>query len=223
MMAEGVKNSVLIARRVLENFGAKTASVGSYFAEGVYLVDINSCLSIGLRYVLLTSVMSALADVSQSWSGLFFESTSLKALGMRIHLGHNGNTCPLPGAFHKDFVVMATTGIHHVDVQFCGCYSEIGASHPCLQLLRAELLPSSVDRPTGAFTFDVLNSFHLLTLQGMTSAYDYCISISRKTDNLGLLHSQKVSISGMNLVAYTDNDVSTTTTIFYMPCEFGDI
>jgi hypothetical protein len=192
MTAEGVKISASVATTIPEPFGAKTASAGSYFAMDAHLADINSCPSIELRYVLLMFVTSAFADAFKSWTGSFFQSTSLKALGMTLRLGHNGNICPCPGTFQKDFVVVATTGIHHIDVQFCGCYSEAGASHPRLQLLRAALLPASVERPSSAFTFDVLNSFHLLTLQGMTSAYEYYLSIARKTDNLGLLYGQKV-------------------------------
>jgi CxC2 like cysteine cluster associated with KDZ transposases len=90
--------------------------------------------------------------------------------------------------------VVATTGVHEVDIQYCGCFNETGASHPRLQLLRSALLPSTVDRPSTAFTFNVLNTFHLLTLQGKTSAFDFYLAIAHKTDNLGL-ENQKVSYS----------------------------
>lgn len=87
---------------------------------------------------------------------------------------------------------MDTTGIHEVDIQFCGCYKETGASHPRFQLMRSALLPSSVERPVSAFTFDVLNTFHLITLQSMTSAYNFYLAVARKTDNLN--SGQKVSV-----------------------------
>jgi hypothetical protein len=47
-------------------------------------------------------------------------------------------------------------------------------------------MPASLDRPKSAFTFDVLDTFQLLTLQGKTSAYDYYYSLAHKTDNTGL-------------------------------------
>jgi len=38
-------------------------------------------------------------------------------------------------------------------------------------------------RPQSGFTFDVLNTFHLLTLQGKVSAYDFYSTLQHKTDN----------------------------------------
>lgn len=38
-------------------------------------------------------------------------------------------------------------------------------------------------RPKSGFTFDVLNTFHLLTLQGKVSAYDFYSTLQHKTDN----------------------------------------
>jgi len=37
-----------------------------------------------------------------------------------------------------------------------------------------------------AFTFDVLNTFHLLTLQGKVIAYDFYSALQHKTDNTGI-------------------------------------
>jgi len=55
-------------------------------------------------------------------------------------------------------------------------------------------MPASIDHPKSAFTFDVLDTFHLLTLQGKTSAYDYYYSLAHKSDNTGL-QNLKVIIS----------------------------
>jgi len=91
----------------------------------------------------------------------------------------------MPSHTHHNFVVIDTSGVHLVDIEFCGCHSAIGASHPRIQLLHAGWLPATLERPSTAFTFDILNSFHLLTLQGKTSAFHFYSSISHKTDNLG--------------------------------------
>jgi hypothetical protein len=97
----------------------------------------------------------------------------------------------MPSHIHQNFVVVDTSGIHLIDLQFCGCYSSIGASHPRSQLLRVGWLPATIERPSTAFTFDILNSFHLLTLQGKTSAFHFYWSVSHKTDNIGI-SGQKV-------------------------------
>jgi hypothetical protein len=84
-------------------------------------------------------------------------------------------------------VIVDNNGIHTIDVHFCGCYQSPGGSHRRVQLLRSGLLPSTHARPVTAFTFNVLESFHLLTLQSKISAYDFYYSIARRTDNTGTL------------------------------------
>ena len=123
----------------------------------------------------------------QRWSGDHFEDCELKALGVRIFLGHNGAPCPVPAERIKDFTIVDTNGVHAVDMQFCGCYHSVGGSHARIQLIRAGLLPPTHVRPISAFTFDVLDTFHLLTLQGKTNAYDFYLSLAHKSDNTGLL------------------------------------
>ena len=110
----------------------------------------------------------------------------MQSLGALLFLGHNGDPCPVPGDFVKDFTVVDITGVHCINIQFCGCYKTPGGSHNRIQLLRAHLLPPTHIRPTSAFTFDVLDTFHLLTLQGKLNAYDFYLSLVRKTDNTGI-------------------------------------
>jgi hypothetical protein len=109
-----------------------------------------------------------------------------------IRLGHHGYPCPTPGDFKQNFSIAHTNGIHTVNLCFCGC-TEAGASHARVQLLRAGFLPGSIEAPRTAFTFDILNTFHLITLQAKTSAYDYYLSVEHKSDNIGLL-DQKVCL-----------------------------
>jgi hypothetical protein len=49
--------------------------------------------------------------------------------------------------------------------------------------MRAGWFPVTCNRPQTAFTFDVLNTFHKLTLQGKTTLYDFYHTILCKTDN----------------------------------------
>jgi len=107
----------------------------------------------------------------------------LQQLGLKVQLGHDGDLCQFPSADTVDFTVIDTSGVHNVTVSFCEC---LGAVHRRFQLLRASWMPASLDRPKSAFTFDVLDTFHLLTLQGKISAYDYYYSLAHKSDNTGL-------------------------------------
>lgn len=81
------------------------------------------------------------------------------------------------------FIVFDTSGIHSVNLSYCGC---IGAPHRRIQLLRSLWFPASFDRPKTAFTFDLLNTFHLLNLQGKLSLYDFHEAIYNKSDNTRL-------------------------------------
>ena len=130
------------------------------------------------------------SDIHQRWTGEYFDDTTLQQLGLKIQLGHEGEPCPFPCADTVAFTVVDTSGIHTVNVSFCDC---VGAPHRRVQLLRISWMPASIDHPKSAFTFDVLDTFHLLTLQGKTSAYDYYYSLAHKSDNTGL-QNLKVTI-----------------------------
>ena len=98
----------------------------------------------------------------------------MQQLGIEVHLGHHGQHCPHPENPIKDFTVVDVSGIHTITLRFCACP---GAPHARYQLLQSSWFPSSLDRPHTAFTFDVLDTFQLLNLQGKLSAYDFYYSL----------------------------------------------
>jgi CxC2 like cysteine cluster associated with KDZ transposases len=164
------------ARNVL----AVASIVGYVWLNNTYLI-----LCIGLRCV--PSHISQginLTRTPQQWNGSFFVRTTLRDLGLVVHLGHQGLSCPFLGRILDNFTVVHTNGIHTVKVRFCACPRE--RSQPKFQLLRCSWLPASSQDPRTAFTFEVLNAYHLLSLQGKISREDYYLSISRHTDNTGL-------------------------------------
>lgn len=58
----------------------------------------------------------------QWWNGLFFECTSLQALGMtHLQLNHSSMRCTNPVDGHKDFKVLHSNGIHSINLKYCGC------------------------------------------------------------------------------------------------------
>ncbi|KAF7346690.1 CxC2 domain-containing protein [Mycena sanguinolenta] len=124
--------------------------------------------------------------IIHEWNGIFFAKTSLRTLGLRVQLGHApGDRCAHPQAGYGEFVVLHHNGIHTVNVDFCGCDSAHRAEH-YIQLLRAGWYPASDERPQTAATFQLLDEFHLHTLQAKTTAYDFYSVLERLTDNTGV-------------------------------------
>ncbi|KIL55027.1 hypothetical protein M378DRAFT_49831, partial [Amanita muscaria Koide BX008] len=116
------------------------------------------------------------------WNGRFFAVVTLQSLGLRVQLGHGGAPCPLPSTGPTNFCIFDTSGIHYISVDFCDCR----IIHQRTQLLRARWFPATFNRPKTAFTFDCLDTFHELTLQGKTPLYDFYHTVLHKTDNLEL-------------------------------------
>lgn len=124
--------------------------------------------------------------VVQRWNGFFFEKAPLCTLGLRIQLGHDGGGCffPVPGPQH--FHVFDLSGVHQVNVDFCGCQLELDKR---VQLLRKGWFPATTVRPQTVFTFECLDTFHELTLQSKTTLYDFYHVLLRKTDNANIFPS----------------------------------
>ncbi|KAI0060628.1 hypothetical protein BV25DRAFT_1806815 [Artomyces pyxidatus] len=117
------------------------------------------------------------------WNGSFFESVSLRALGLDVQLGHAaGQRCKFPEAGPADFIVIHSNGIHSVSLLFCGCTRV----ERRVQLLRAAWWPATPLDPHTAATFSVLDMFHRLNLQGKLNVYDFWNTLVIKTDNTGL-------------------------------------
>ena len=106
-------------------------------------------------------------------------------LGLVVHLGHSStSTCPSPASPVKRLTVIDITGIHLMDVQFCGCSKTLGGGRlEYKQLLRTRWFPATSLKPKTAVTFACLNVFHLLTLQGKLTAHDFYMMLQHVTDN----------------------------------------
>ncbi|KAJ3527188.1 hypothetical protein NMY22_g9878 [Coprinellus aureogranulatus] len=102
-----------------------------------------------------------------------------------IHLGHGGLRCPrTPKDSMQDvkevFIIVDVNGIHSTKLRFCGCAD--GTPDRVCQLLRAQLLPATYRRPRLAFTFAVMQNFHIHHLTSAESAYDYIAALRHLTD-----------------------------------------
>ncbi|KAJ7182801.1 hypothetical protein C8R43DRAFT_1116421 [Mycena crocata] len=120
------------------------------------------------------------------WNGQFFDPTTLKALGLRIQLGHWTSVnprCRAPEPAAGDaFVIVDDHGVHEVNLDYCGC----GGGSKTRQLLRARLFPATVQAPRTAGTFSVMRRFQLISYESKCSAYEFYHSLARETNNTGV-------------------------------------
>ena len=142
-------------------------------------------------FSIISTVTLFVPNHSKFWNGAFFERVTLKSLGCRIQLGHSiGEPCPLPSAAYDDsFVIIDSSGIHDVGLDFCGCGT---GGTMVQQLLRFRLYPATVHNPNTAATFRALHHFQLLSFESKCSVYEYYQTLSRESDNTGL---RKVKVS----------------------------
>ncbi|KAF7968786.1 hypothetical protein HWV62_29298 [Athelia sp. TMB] len=123
-------------------------------------------------------------DCFDRWNGTFFEKTDLRALGLRLQLGHpSGQCCPYQIASSESFTVLHTNGIHQLAVDFCNCLPTVEHRVQCM---RQSWWPASTERPRSAATFAVLQQFQTLSLQGKLAMYDYYKSLELVTDGSSL-------------------------------------
>ena len=148
----------------------------------------------------------------EKWTGRFFGTTSLNQEGFVLYLGHHGEPCPknqqgksgqetqarssdedswegegggvpLTGWETKDgqcLVIIDTTGVHQVRIGWCRCET---AAEPHIQLLRNRFFPASMKRPSTAFTFSLLDYFHIDSVECKTSASSFFSKLRRLTNS----------------------------------------
>jgi len=143
----------------------------------------------------------------EKWTGEFFKKTSLHAEGFILHLGHRGLPCPtntaspaaepetsedrecdradeilLEGWEPRDtrtLVIVDISRVHQLIVSWCCCR---GAPDHATQLFQHHLFSASTSQPSTAFTFAVLEYFHVDAVECKTSASSFFNKIRRLTD-----------------------------------------
>ena len=88
------------------------------------------------------------------------------------------------------------SGAHHVNVQFCACTGTAEWVENYRQLLRVGWYPASFQRPKTAFTFEVLDTYQKLAIQGKLNLHDFYTTLLQKTDNCA---RNKVLVSTISL------------------------
>lgn len=126
-------------------------------------------------------------DIPQKWDGQCFQRTTLRDEGLVIQLGHPpGEACACYTTVNE-FVVLHVNGIHVLPVRFCACDKVHTHGSPRQQLLRRQWFPATFEQPQTSATLRLLEHFHLQTLQGKVTIYDYYSALQKLTDNTGLL------------------------------------
>ncbi|KAJ7797089.1 hypothetical protein B0H14DRAFT_2619337 [Mycena olivaceomarginata] len=126
----------------------------------------------------------------EKWNGTHFvrKRTWLQELGLRVQLGHPpGIVCPYREAAAHDFVLYDLSGVHELNVDFCGC--RIGDDPPTerrIQLLWACWWPATITAPNTCATFRTLRLFQTLNCLGKLTAYDFLHGLEKCTNHDGL-------------------------------------
>ena len=142
----------------------------------------------------------------EKWTGEFFKKTSLNAEGFILHLGHGGLHCPAniaspaePGVAEdgecdvvdevlleaweprdtRTLVIVDVSRVHQLNVSWCCCQD---APDHGTQLFQHSLFPASTYNPSTAFTFAVLEYFHVDAVECKTSASNLFSKLCRLTD-----------------------------------------
>ncbi|TFK70509.1 hypothetical protein BDN72DRAFT_766352, partial [Pluteus cervinus] len=137
--------------------------------------------------------------IEKGWTGTHFSRTSLKILGLRIQVGHTG-----PGpcsnrkvAFNDAFIILHTNGLHEVGLDYCKC--AFSAPYP-IQLLRYRLYPATLGNPQTAASFTLLRHAHILSFESKCSVYELYHTISRLSDNSGVVPQRNRYQSLLNML-----------------------
>lgn len=126
----------------------------------------------------------------QRWTGTHFEGYSLCDLGLTMNLCRDRKPCPA-SFVKKEVIFVHTNGIHRCLIQFCNCDT---AAPNFQQLLLRRLFPATLKDPATVFTFDLLRTFHQLTLSSKITQYDY-IDALKKLTNIAFPQDVEVRVS----------------------------
>lgn len=107
-----------------------------------------------------------------------------------VSLGHFDQDCPHPGS-RRLTTVVAPNGVHATRITYCNCAERSGIGD-VEQAMDAQLFPGTSITPKTLFSFTMLRLFHLMSLEGKISAYDFMGAMCRLTDNA---FTQKVPVS----------------------------
>ena len=118
------------------------------------------------------------------WNGRHFDNVDQSSVGVHISVPHaNGSLCSNPTSVGS-VTIVDLNGFHELNIEFCGCEHAAALD---IQLLSVQLFAASAISPKTAFSFQLLEQFRVLHLEGKTSAHTFVNALVRLTlgDNFG--------------------------------------
>jgi hypothetical protein len=157
---------------------------GTYF-ESSDLVTLGLVIHVGHGGRNCPSYDSGIGpeDMEDEWEDEDVEEATLPLDGADLLSGTLPESQTLwgpavPGT-HR-IIVVSSTGIFRRRIRWCQCP---GATDAHIQLLRLNLFSASISRPSTAFTFDVLDHFHIDAMECKTAALNFYNKLRRITNN----------------------------------------
>ncbi|EJD33078.1 hypothetical protein AURDEDRAFT_77232 [Auricularia subglabra TFB-10046 SS5] len=135
----------------------------------------------------------------EKWTDTHFSKARLGDLGMKLHLGHEGKPCPTvleQGTKEEKegtkMTIVHLNGHHTLSVVECKCrFAREEQEKPVGQLMGGRLFPGSLLRPHTAYTFELMEHWHLETLQSKKPTWDYWQALCQKTKLWAMIKMQK--------------------------------
>jgi hypothetical protein len=133
-----------------------------------------------------------------AWNGTCFVQSDLLRVELVLYLGHLGLPCPKYSGnedlFESDeetasasdnssantLQIVHSNGVCQRRIRYCKCPN---APPLHIQLFRHRLFPASYRKPQTAFTFEVLDHFHIQAMECKTSAGAFYAKLKRLTSN----------------------------------------
>ncbi|KAJ7026897.1 hypothetical protein C8F04DRAFT_1190146 [Mycena alexandri] len=157
----------------------------AYNADSPTTVHVIKCRDCGkflqCKACCLSHHTTAPLHVIKEWTGLFWFTISLAALGLVYQLGHGGFPCRFPGDRVYKMTVIEAPTIHQIQMRYCAC-SRSDAADKVDQLLRHAWYPVSLTDPVTCSTFKTLSAFRLYNVVGNMNLHDFVRAMERSTD-----------------------------------------
>lgn len=126
-------------------------------------------------------------DTEDEWendpdeSDMYGDDGRLDRIEGNFATGHvNRDPWGLDSSGTDKLVVVTSTGIFRRRIRWCRCP---GAPAAHIQLLHFHLFSATIKRPSTAFTFDVLDHFHIDAMECKTAALNFYNKLRRLTNN----------------------------------------
>lgn len=101
-------------------------------------------------------------------------------LDSELLLGHHVNSWNTSLLPTEHVLFVASTGIHQRQVKWCQCPN---APEHHIQLFQMQFFPATLQCPSTAFTFNVLDQFYIEAMECKTAAHNFFSKLRRITNN----------------------------------------